>query len=184
MANAARKSAARAVQRASAPSGVEVPVVEFDDVLELLINDHRRVCEMFDDFEARRPWDDAAAQIVRAQAICMELALHTSVEEEIFYPAARAAVADAGADVLDEACVEHSVAKDLIAEIMSMSPDEPLFDARIKVLGEYVRHHIAEEEGVLFPMVRDSGLDLADLAIQLARRRVELGAEIGAQISG
>ena len=110
-----------------------------------------------------------------AERICTMLTAHATIEEEIFYPAAR----DAGveADLLDEAEVEHASAKDLIAQIGSMSPDDELYDAKVKVLGEYVDHHVQEEEGELFPQCRDSDMDLAALGGELAARKEQLVAE-------
>jgi len=100
------------------------------------------------------------------------LTAHATIEEEIFYPAAR----DAGVegDLLDEAEVEHASAKDLIAQIRSMSPDDDLYDAKVKVLGEYVRHHVEEEEGELFDACRRTGMDLYAIVMPMATRRAEL----------
>ena len=98
-----------------------------------------------------------------------------SIEEEIFDPAAREAEVDA--DLLDEAEVEHASAKDLIAQIESMSPDDELYDAKVIVLGECVDHHIQEEENEMFPKCRKAGMDLAALAEALAERKSELMAE-------
>ena len=105
------------------------------------------------------------------------LTAHATIEEEIFYPAAR----DAGVegDLLDEAEVEHASAKDLIAQIRSMSPDDDLYDAKVKVLGEYVDHHVREEEDEMFPKCRKADMDLAELAQQLSERKAELMEELG-----
>jgi hemerythrin superfamily protein len=103
------------------------------------------------------------------------LTVHATIEEEIFYPAARAAEVDA--DLLDEADVEHASAKDLISQIESMSPDDDLYDAKVSVLGEYIDHHVQEEEGEMFPKCRKSEMDLAALAEALAERKSELMAE-------
>ena len=103
---------------------------------------------------------------------CLALSVHARIEEEIFYPALRKAIDDE--DLLDEAEVEHASAKQLIAEIESMSADDRLFDAKVKVLGEYVTHHVGEEEHQLFPEARESGVDLKDLGSELARRKAEL----------
>ena len=107
-----------------------------------------------------------------AGQICMLLTVHATCEEEIFYPAARAANVDS--DLLDEAEVEHASAKDLIAQIRAMAPGEELYDAKVKVLGEYIDHHVEEEEGEMFPKCRKSDMDLAGLAERLAARKAEL----------
>jgi hemerythrin superfamily protein len=107
------------------------------------------------------------------------LTVHATVEEEIFYPAAREIVEEQ--DLLDEAEVEHASAKDLIAQIQDMQPEEDLFDAKVKVLGEYIAHHVKEEEKELFPKVRRSKLDLHALGAEMLARKQELMAEVGVE---
>jgi hypothetical protein len=107
-----------------------------------------------------------------AEQICSELEVHAQLEEEIFYPAVRAAI-DAD-DLMDEATVEHQSAKELIAQIRAMSPDDELYDAKVTVLGEYVKHHVKEEQGEMFPQARRSGVDLKQLAEQMRERKGEL----------
>jgi len=104
--------------------------------------------------------------------------VHATIEEEIFYPAARDAIDEQ--DLLDEAEVEHASAKDLIAQIQDMDADEELYDAKVKVLGEYVNHHVQEEENELFPQCKSAGLDLKALGVELASRKQELLTELGA----
>ena len=111
-----------------------------------------------------------------AQQICEELTIHTTIEEEIFYPAARAAINDD--DIMDEADVEHAGAKELIAQIQAMKPDESHYDAKVKVLGEEIDHHVKEEQGEMFPKVRKTKLDLAGLGAQMAARKAELKEEM------
>lgn len=105
------------------------------------------------------------------------LTVHATIEEEIFYPAAYEALDDD--DLLDEAEVEHASAKALIAEIEASQVGEPLFDAKVTVLGEYIDHHVQEEEKELFPECRASGMDLKALGEQLAARKAELMAAQG-----
>ena len=97
------------------------------------------------------------------------------VEEEIFYPAVRSAAEDA-ADLMDEAEVEHASAKDLIAQIREMDPEDDLYDAKVKVLGEQVAHHVQEEEMQMFPKAKKAGLDLVALADEMLGRKEELSA--------
>jgi hemerythrin superfamily protein len=147
------------------------------DATRLLAEDHREVHALFEQYrklaeggasgEERRPLADG---------ICTLLTVHAALEEEIFYPAARAAAVDAG--VLDEAEVEHASAKNLIAQIRDMEPDAPLYDAKVSVLGEYVDHHAGEEEQELFPKCRASAMDLNDLGIRIAARKDELMDEM------
>jgi hemerythrin superfamily protein len=124
---------------------------------------------MFDDFEEL---DNNAAKGKLAQKICLTLKIHTQIEEEIFYPAARKATGDD--DLLDEAVVEHAGAKHLIAEIEKMRPGNDLFDAKITVLGEQIKHHVEEEEEELFPEIEDSKMDVVAVGKQMAARKQEL----------
>ena len=147
------------------------------DATRLLAADHREVHALFEQYR-KRASDGAAGEERQplAEEICTLLTVHAALEEEIFYPAARAAGIDAG--VLDEAEVEHASAKDLIAQIREMAPDAPLYDAKVNVLGEYIDHHVGEEEQELFPKCRASAMDLNDLGIRLAARKDELMGEM------
>ena len=139
------------------------------DAIALLRADHVAVQALFDQFEKAR---DDAKKIKLAQTICAELTIHTTIEEEIFYPAAREAIRDE--DMLDEAEVEHASAKELIAQIESGSPDDDKWEAKVTVLGEYIKHHVKEEQNEMFPKVRKTKLDLKALGEQLAARKAEL----------
>jgi hemerythrin superfamily protein len=143
------------------------------DAIRLLKADHQEVKGWFQEFEKTE--DDTSKQEL-ADRICMALKVHTQIEEEIFYPAAYDALDEEGDDLLDEATVEHASAKALIEEIEAMSAGEPLFDAKVKVLGEYIDHHVKEEETELFPECKDAGMDLAGLGQALAARKQELMA--------
>jgi hemerythrin superfamily protein len=105
--------------------------------------------------------------------ICKALIAHTTIEEEIFYPAVRGKIEE-GEDMVDEAVVEHAAAKDLIQQLQEMQPDDELYDAKVKVLGEQIEHHVKEEEKEMFPKVRKSGLDLLALGQEMAMRKQEL----------
>lgn len=113
-----------------------------------------------------------------AQQICLLLTVHAKAEEEIFYPAARDAIDED--DLLDEAEVEHASAKDLISQIEAMNPDDALYDAKVIVLGEYIDHHVKEEEGELFPKCRTADMDLQALGQAIDTRKAELMEEMGA----
>jgi hemerythrin superfamily protein len=142
------------------------------DAIRLLKADHKEVKTLF---EAYQDLDDDAEKQALADKICLALTVHAQIEEEIYYPAARGAIDDD--DLLDEAEVEHASAKQLIAEIQSMKAGDRLFDAKVTVLGEYIDHHVEEEEAEMFPESRDSDLDLKALGVQLAERKAELMAE-------
>lgn len=143
------------------------------DAIELLIQDHRKVKTLFAEYDklARSgARGDAKREI--ADHICRELTVHAQVEEEIFYPAARKALAEQ--DLLNEAEIEHATAKGLIARIEAMHPNDAFFDATVKVLGEYIDHHVEEEQNEMFPKARKSKLDLDALGQALAERKAEL----------
>ena len=137
--------------------------------IQLLKQDHREVEAMGKAFERAK---DESAKAEIAQRICQALTVHAQIEEEIFYPRARDR--DVDDDMLDEAYVEHQSAKDLIAQIQGMGPGERYFEAKVKVLMEYVQHHVQEEENELFPAVQKKGLDLDAIGEELQARKAEL----------
>ncbi len=143
------------------------------DAIALLKADHRKVEDLFEKYEKSR---GRKADI--AKKICMELIVHTLIEEEIFYPACReAGVED---DMMDEASVEHDGAKVLIAELEAGKPDDAFYDAKVKVLSEEIKHHVKEEEkaGGVFSQLRKTDVDLMALGEQMAARKTELLAEM------
>jgi hypothetical protein len=139
------------------------------DALSLLEADHVAVKRLFVQFEEAK--GDAEKRAL-AIAICAALKVHARLEEELFYPAAYLVVGDSA--LIEEAMVEHASAKDLIAQIEASAPGEALFDAKVKVLGEYIDHHVVEEENEIFPKCRASDLDLEALGDLLAFRKQEL----------
>ncbi|SFM58735.1 Hemerythrin HHE cation binding domain-containing protein [Variovorax sp. OV329] len=149
------------------------------DACTLLDADHRAVKKLFNEYDemagskAKRSID-ARRQL--AQRICVELTVHTQLEEEIFYPAVRAAIKEQ--DLLEEAEVEHASAKDLIEQIQSAQEVDEKFDAKVKVLGEYIDHHVKEERNEMFPKARASRLDLVAMRDELQARKEELMAEM------
>jgi hemerythrin superfamily protein len=152
------------------------------DACDLLDADHKKVQKMFKEYEElteSRARSAAQKKMDLARQICMELTVHAQIEEEIFYPACREAIKDT--DILDEATVEHQSAKDLIAQIEQGGEADEMFDAKVKVLGEYINHHVKEEKNELFPKARSTRkLDLLLLREQLESRKEELMAEMGA----
>src|SRR5688572_1074108 len=141
------------------------------DAIALLKADHRQVEEWFEQFEKAR--DDNRKQTL-ATKICNALKVHTTIEEEIFYPAFLDATEDR--DMHHEAAVEHAGAKNLIAEIEASGPDDDYYDAKVKVLSEMIKHHVKEEEqpGGMFAQARKSDMDLDQLGEQMAARKAEL----------
>lgn len=144
------------------------------DAIALLKADHRQVEDWFEQFEKAR---DVDRKQKLATQICDALKVHTTIEEEIFYPAFLEATDDK--EMHHEAEVEHDGAKKLIAEIEESSPDDDYFDAKVTVLSEMIKHHVKEEEqpGGMFSEARESDLDLKALGEQLATRKAELEAE-------
>jgi hemerythrin superfamily protein len=130
---------------------------------------------MFKEFEklCKKNEDEGKEELV-AQ-ICKELTIHAQLEEEIFYPAARAAIDDD--DLMNEAMVEHASAKDLIGQIQSMEASDPMYEATVSVLGEYVNHHVGEEENEMFPKVQKSKMDLEEIGSEIAERKEVLMEE-------
>jgi hypothetical protein len=131
---------------------------------------------MFRRFEQAKDENEKSAVCER---ICVMLQVHTQIEEEIFYPAAKDRIADR--ELVDEALVEHQAAKDLIEKIQGAEAGQSL-DAEIKVLKEMIQHHVHEEEHDLFPEARKADLDLGDLGERLARRKTELMRQMGADL--
>ena len=144
------------------------------DALSILKTDHGKVQKIFQDFDKAK--DRATKQKLVATA-CNELTIHTQVEEELFYPAARQALGDS--KLLDEASVEHESVSQLINKLQEMQPGSSKYEAVFTVLGEYVNHHIKEEEDELFPKVKKSDLDLETLGQQIMERKEQLKAGVG-----
>jgi hemerythrin-like domain-containing protein len=144
------------------------------DAVAMLTADHREVEQLFKQFEDLSDRAKASKKKL-ADQICNALILHTTLEEEIFYPAMREATKEAE-DKVDEAVVEHASAKDLIAQIQEMDPDDELYDAKVKVLSEQIDHHVEDEEKEMFPMAKKSKMDLAALGQEMAARKQELAA--------
>jgi len=159
--------------RGATQSSREAPPMD-NDVIDLLTEDHRKVEEMFEEYESTKDESDDEAKSALVATICLELTMHAAVEEEIFYPAARGALDEDDADMLDEAEVEHATVKILIADLADMQPSDALYDAKVKVLSEYVKHHVQEEEGEIFPSVRESEMDLESLGEEVSTRKQEL----------
>ena len=148
------------------------------DALSILMADHKKVQGLFKQFEELKGDEGADEEKgALAKQVCNELTVHAQIEEEIFYPAVRKAIEDS--DLMDEAEVEHAGAKELIAQLEDMEPNDELYDAKVTVLGEQINHHVKEEEGEMFPKVKKSQLDTAALGAKMAKRKVELMEEMG-----
>jgi hypothetical protein len=148
------------------------------DAIKLLTADHREVKALFQEYQhlVDHEADDDEKQAVSEQ-VCRLLSVHAQIEEELFYPEAKAAIKEP--DLVDEADVEHAIAKALIAQIESGDPRDELYDAKVKVLGEYIDHHVKEEEGELFPQARRAKLDLDAIGQKIVERKSALLAQMG-----
>ncbi|WP_341899017.1 hemerythrin domain-containing protein [Ferrovibrio terrae] len=169
----ARRDAAAKVPAAIALAAQQLKasltVAEFpDDAIALLQQDHRKVESLFEEFENTQSKAEKASI---AAKICLELRVHMQIEEELLYPPAHKEIEH---DLVDEATVEHASAKDLVHQIETMDPAAHLYDAKVKVLSEYIKHHVKEEENEMFPKLRGHNLNLHDLAARLTKRKIEL----------
>lgn len=144
------------------------------DAITQLKADHAKVSGLFADYEKAR---STARKKALVADICTELSVHAQIEEEIFYPEVKAALKDRL--LVPEATVEHASLKDLIAQIEAVEPDSDLYDAKVKVLSEYVKHHVKEEQNEMFPKVKASSLDLVELGSRMAARKADLLAMRG-----
>lgn len=147
------------------------------DAIQLLKQDHEAVRHLFEEFEQA----NADRKYELAAEICQALTVHAMIEEEIFYPQAHEAIqAD---DLMLEAEIEHDTVKQLIERIQDGEVDETELSAIIKVMNEYVNHHVNEEHRRLFPRVKRSAIDLDELGRELQARKKELAAELHAAMT-
>jgi hemerythrin superfamily protein len=157
MATAQKKS----VSTEKAPKALEATA--------LLKADHKAVDELFEQYESARSSTKKKALVAQ---ICMELTVHAQIEEEIFYPQVKEALKDK--ELIPEATVEHATLKDLIAQLENDEPGDEMYDAKVQVLAEYVKHHVKEEQNEIFPKAKASKLDMKALGEQLQQRKDEL----------
>ena len=162
-----------ATQARKKPASTRTSASRTPDALKLLMEDHKEVKSLFQAYDKLvKAEADAAKKQAIAQQICTALTVHATVEEELLYPAAYDVLAEG--DLVDEATVEHATAKDLIAQIEGMQPSDNLYDAKVKVLSEYIDHHVKEEEKEMFPKLRKTELDLKELGASIKSRKAEL----------
>ena len=151
------------------------------DAIDILLEDHKKVQQMFKDFEKLDREDTESCEEIVTQA-CTELKVHSALEKELFYPAVRDQVEKAeDEDLLNEAEVEHQTVDQLIETLEGMDAGDPMYSAHFTVLSEYVQHHVQEEEKEMFPRVKKlKGLDLEALGEEMMGRKEELMSELGA----
>ncbi len=149
------------------------------DAFALLKDDHKKVKKLYKEFEGLKDREDSdEKKIELVKQLCQEVTIHAQIEEEIFYPAARQALGDE--DTLDEADIEHASVKALVSQLERMEPRDNHFDAIVKVLYEYVDHHVQEEEGTMFPMIKKAKVDTKSLGEQIMRRKEQLMVDMEA----
>jgi hemerythrin superfamily protein len=139
------------------------------DAVTLLMADHKKVKGLFKEFENAGS-DARKAELVAT--ICKELEVHMQIEEEIFYPSVKQALQDH--EMVPEGEVEHASVKDLIAQVKGVKPGGDTYDARVKVMGELIEHHVKDEETEMFPAAKKSKLDMDALGAQMSARKQEL----------
>ncbi len=142
------------------------------DAIALLKADHEAVSQLFAEYGKTQSISKKKALVAK---ICTALSVHAQIEEEIFYPAVKAALKDKL--LVPEATVEHTGVKDLIAQLEGVEPDGEMYDARVKVLSEYVKHHVKEEQTEMFTKAKASSLDMIELGVRMAARKDELLAQ-------
>ena len=182
----ANKSPAQSARKSASPAARRGPATKSNgsenEAIAQLREDHARVKKMFKQYDKLAKTDaDGSERQELASMICAELTAHATAEEEILYPAERETLEEA--DLIDEAEVEHATAKELIAQIQDSTPDDDLFDAKVKVLGEYINHHVEEEEGEIFPKLRKSKIDTVRLGEEIAARKAEILDELGMEMT-
>lgn len=143
------------------------------DAIGLLKDDHLVVRNLFSDYKKTRSLKKKKALVAM---ICTELNVHMAIEEEIFYPAVKAALKDK--ILIPEATVEHSTVKELIGKLEGVEPDGELYEARVRVLSEYIQHHIKEEQGDMFPKAKAALIDMIALGNRMRARKADLLADL------
>jgi hypothetical protein len=167
------RTAAKKPYKDNTGDNTQPPKAKPKDAVDLLVADHLAAAKCFKQYETMMKKNAAdAPRVALANKVCEMLKVHTQIEEEIFYPAARAAGLDV--DTMDEAYVEHAGAKELIAQIQSSNPMGEYYDAKVKVLGDIINHHVVEEHTEMFPKCRRSKMDLVALRAQMESRKAQL----------
>ena len=163
----AKKTAAKTPATKSVGKALGAPKPQ--EATAMLRADHKVVSALFEQYEKAR---STAKKQGLVEKICSELTAHATIEEEIFYPAVKAALKDH--ELVPEATVEHATLKDLVRQIRGQTPDGEMYDAKVKVLSEYVKHHVKEEQNEMFPKAKATRLDMMALGAQMAERKAAL----------
>jgi hypothetical protein len=148
-----------------------------NDVMRLLRGDHERVLQEFREFERLESLHAGQACERVAQRTFAELKVLAGVEQQLFYPAVHDAIA--GTDLIDQSQIEHARIQRVITELEAVEPGHAAYWRRFRTLGEYVRRHVEDEEGELFPMLSCVPLDWERLYEAMTSRRAELAEDLG-----
>jgi hemerythrin superfamily protein len=154
-----------------------MPITLTQNAIALLKSDHREAEDLFEKYDKLKDADKTQEKFAVAKEVCSALLIHMEIEEKIFYPGVRGPVDDD--DLMNEAVVEHAGAKELIEQLGLLKPDDPMFDAKIKVLSEQIQHHVDEEEKEMFPKAEKSGVDLEQLGEKLFTAKNEMRVKHG-----
>ena len=155
------------------PTKKATSIAKSQEATAMLRADHKKVSELFEEYEKVRA---ATKKKDLVTQICTELTVHAQIEEEIFCPAVKQALKDT--KLVPEATIEHATLKELIAQVRDVDPDGEMFDAKIKVLSEYVKHHVKEEQNEIFPKLQATKLDMVELGARMSARKDELMAAL------
>ncbi|HEV7822859.1 MAG TPA: hemerythrin domain-containing protein [Burkholderiales bacterium] len=153
--------------RAAAPGPV--------DAVAILTAGHDSLKKQFSEFRLFYLRGERAEAEAVARRICREWTIHSTIEEEIFYPEARAAIGDA--KLVDDANADRAAAKELVMQILDSAIEDEKFAARVSMLAEYINHHIREEQEEVFPQARSAGLDMDEIGARMLARSFDLEAE-------
>jgi hemerythrin superfamily protein len=165
----ANKTASKPATPAVAPPKAPTSAKDGKDAIALLKADHDAVSHLFAEYAKTHSASNKKALVAE---ICTALSVHAQIEEEIFYPAVKAALADKR--LVPEAMVEQEGVKGLVEQLQHSEPDGAMYDAKVKVLAEYVKHHVHEEQKAMFPKARAASLDMMELGARMAARRQDL----------
>ncbi len=144
-------------------------------IIEMLKEDHAKVKGLFEDFESAEGREQAD---IAATAI-MELEVHADLEEKLIYPSIREQIDED--EMMNQAVEEHHLVHVLIKELKKLKPKDEVFQAKFKVLGELVKHHIEEEEGQILPKAQESGIDWDKLETTVMKRRETMTNKLAGQ---
>jgi len=139
------------------------------NAVQMIRQDHKKVEGLFRKFDQQK--NNGAKKRIADQVI-QELEVHTTLEEEIFYPAVQNELGDE--ETIDKANKDHQQAKEIIHELKTMDSEDDHLEEKFAELVECIKHHVEEEESEMLPKAEESGMDLTDYGKQMSERKAEL----------